>query len=719
LTSENNPENGLTQYFNDTDPGTVGTACPGPYNGDLVKRYDAVGNTTCYAYDSLHRVTSITYSGSYASSTPNKYFVYDSATVNGATMANAKGHLAEAYTATCSTCSRITDEGFSYSVRGEVADIYQMTPHSGGYYHVNAIYWAHGVLNQLSGLPGLPTVSYGVDGEGRPYSTSAASGQNPVSSTSYNVFSEPTQVNFGSSDNDAFSYDGNTGRMTQYQFNVNNQSNTGALTWNANGTLNQLGITDAFNSMNNQTCNYTHDDLVRIATANCGSVFSGTYTYDAFGNINKTGTFSFQPTYSPTSNRMSSLPGYTPTYDANGNMLADSLHSYAWDAEGRPVTTDTVSVTYDALGRMVEQNLSGTYTEIAYAPTGNKLALMSGQTLQKAFVPLPGGATAVYNSSGLAYYRHPDWLGSSRLASTPSRGVYFDSAYGPFGEPYAQSGTADLSFTGQNQDTVAALYDFYFREYGIQGRWPFPDPAGLAAVDPTNPQSWNRYTYVLNEPLSYIDPLGLFTFNHRKKDDEQLDINDAKNASNRVGCSVSIGLLILYFTSCPFNAGAARGGWQHLFEKLASFAEQAVKAACSAVPDAFTNGVGGDAGLFMTGGGQIGTIANGRTGEFSFYATGDASFGLISFDAFVAAGFVMNLPANSNLNTNAYVSRAFGFYRFGGSGGSGSYQATAGPSFSPATAAKQVSATRVSPSIPLLGYALNLPRAACKLATGH
>ena len=37
-----------------------------------------------------------------------------------------------------------------------------------------------------------------------------------------------------------------------------------------------------------------------------------------------------------------------------------------------------------------------------------------------------------------------------------------------------------------------------------------PDPAGLGAVDPTNPQSWNRYAYVLNNPLSSVDPTGLF-----------------------------------------------------------------------------------------------------------------------------------------------------------------------------------------------------------------
>jgi RHS repeat-associated protein len=42
-----------------------------------------------------------------------------------------------------------------------------------------------------------------------------------------------------------------------------------------------------------------------------------------------------------------------------------------------------------------------------------------------------------------------------------------------------------------------------------QGRWLTPDPAGLAAVDPTNPQTWNRYAYVGNSPVSYNDPSGL------------------------------------------------------------------------------------------------------------------------------------------------------------------------------------------------------------------
>jgi RHS repeat-associated protein len=53
------------------------------------------------------------------------------------------------------------------------------------------------------------------------------------------------------------------------------------------------------------------------------------------------------------------------------------------------------------------------------------------------------------------------------------------------------------------------LGDALYREYSIpQGRWISPDPAGLAAVDPSNPQSWNRYAYVRNNPLALVDPTG-------------------------------------------------------------------------------------------------------------------------------------------------------------------------------------------------------------------
>jgi RHS repeat-associated protein len=185
----------------------------------------------------------------------------------------------------------------------------------------------------------------------------------------------------------------------------------------------------------------------------------------------------------------------------------DSIHTYTWDGYGNATTIDGIGIIYDALDRMVEQNYSNKNTEFIYAPTGFKMQIMNGQSATDDFVPLPGGGSVVYTAT-LAFYRHPDWLGSSRFASTSARAMYSDVAYAPFGETYAQSGF-DISFTGMNRDTSNGLYDFPYREYSTQGRWSQPDPAGLAAVDPTNPQSWNRYAYVMNNPLALTDPTGL------------------------------------------------------------------------------------------------------------------------------------------------------------------------------------------------------------------
>jgi RHS repeat-associated protein len=92
--------------------------------------------------------------------------------------------------------------------------------------------------------------------------------------------------------------------------------------------------------------------------------------------------------------------------------------------------------------------------------------------------------------------------------------VYYDGAYAPYGENYAETGTTDPVFAGMDQDTISSgpypLYDALYREYHpVWGRWVSPDPAGLAAVNPANPQSWNRYAYVTNNPLALVDPMGL------------------------------------------------------------------------------------------------------------------------------------------------------------------------------------------------------------------
>jgi RHS repeat-associated protein len=554
LTYESNPETGVTQYVydsltSDTNCGTISSP------GDLVKKVDAIGNVACFTYDGLHRITGISYPNALPA-TPAKVFVYDSATVNGTTMALTAGRLAEAYT--CATCTptptKLTDIGFSYSARGEITDVYESTPHSAGYNHVNASYWAHGPVATLS-LVGssIPTISYGgLDGEGRITTVTAGTSTTLTSGVTYTTSgtTEPigslTAMAYGSGDSDSFTYDTSTGRLTGYTFNMNGSvAKSGSLTWNPNGSLGQLAVTDNLNSANDQTCSYSADDLARIASASCSNssttLWGQTFAYDPFGNIDKTASagVSFLPTYNLATNQYSTLPGCAVTYDNDGHLTNDCSYSYSWLADG---TLDTatldvnsglpVTLTYDALGRVAEQARGATYTEVVYAPGGAKLALMTGATMKKAFVPLPDGGTAVYTTasgSNLAYYRRSDWLGSSRLASTSTAptSAYTDVEYAPFGEAYDLVGNSDLNFTGQNQDTLGGAsigeYDFLFREYNPQqGRWISPDPAGMNAVSLGSPQTWNRYAYVVNSPLNAVDRLGLQMFRNGTSQDASL-----------------------------------------------------------------------------------------------------------------------------------------------------------------------------------------------------
>ena len=570
LISETNPEtNGLTtNYTYDSD--SSGT-CTGTFNGDLVKRVDTKGNTVCYQYDVIHRVTQVTYpSGPDSTNTPAKTFVYDSATLSGTAMSNAKGHLAEAYTG--SSTSKKTDEFFSYSVRGELTDVWESTLNSGGYYHVSATFWENHALKSLgSNVTGVPNQTYGVDAMGRTATVSAGSGQNPVTSTSYNLSTYTYSTTFGSGDSDQFTLDPSTGRTTKYVFNVGSNSDTGQLNWNQNGSLGGFTITDTIPSTSDtQSCSYTHDDLSRISSVGCKNgttnVWNQNFTYDVFGNITKTvpsgGTgISFQPTYSTSTNWITGLPGgITTTTDNNGQVTYDGTHHYTWDAEGKMLTVDTTTVTHDALGRTVEESISGSFTQIVYGPLGGKFATMSVQTLVKAFIPLPS-AQAIYTSTGLTYYRHKDYIGSSRLATTPSRTLYSAGSYGPFGESYKQSGTTDVSFTGVDQDAVSGRYDFAFREYNPNaGRWISPDPAGLAAVNFADPQTWNRFAYVGNSPLARWDD-GMSECNY-----------DACVYADSDGSGMPNGVIDIYSllpasgSSTPVGTGStgAGGGWPNL-----------------------------------------------------------------------------------------------------------------------------------------------------------
>jgi RHS repeat-associated protein len=367
-------------------------------------------------------------------------------------------------------------------------------------------------------------------------------------------------------DVDSFSYDPNTYRPTNLTYTIKPSSGSynvaSALTWNANGSLRQFQYTDGNPSPLSQTCTYSADDLSRIASVNCGnSTWAQNFSYDAFGNINKTvpsgatGT-SYQAAYSTVTNQVSG----GPSYDANGNQLTSTPAALTWNALNQPITVNSTTATYDALGRMVEKGSGSTYTQFVFRPSGAILAVYSGG-LTKGTIPLPGGSTAIYNGSGLNYLRHTDWLGSSRLATTWAHAVYSKEAYAPFGETYNEVGTPDRSFTGQDQDVAtgsggAGVYDFLFRKYDPSaGRWLSPDPYGWNAVNQTAPQSLNRYAYAQNDPLSFYDPNGLNICYYGDPADVTID-NDPTDwdDSSREDCAAQGGRNVIIDSSVTVNS---------------------------------------------------------------------------------------------------------------------------------------------------------------------
>jgi len=423
-------------------------------------------------------------------------------------MVNVKGRVAEAYTAATVAGTKVTDEGFSYTARGEMSDVYQWSTHSGGWYHTTATYFENGALTTLAGISG-GTWNFGLDGKGRPNTTLQGT-TNEVTGVTFNAASQPLIITLGLGDKDTYTYDDNTGRMASYDFAIKATPVhfTGMPTWNPNGTLRGLTVVDGINAgADSEVCDYgdaTHagyDEIGRLIRVNCWNgataVWGQNFAYDAYDNLSKTvptgqtGT-TWAPNYNSDNNRYS-----TATYDSNGNVLTDTFHTYTWNQDNHPKTiTDAgLTMTYDAFGRMVEKYNGTTYQQELISPIG-PVALMTGQTVTQFRIPLPGGATALNGIN----FEHKDWLGSASFVSNRNRTSTAARLFSPYGEIYNNVGiTGDVDFTGDRQDLVAGLYDTPNRELNPSGRWISPDPAGA---------SWNAYQYSTN-PMRETDPSGL------------------------------------------------------------------------------------------------------------------------------------------------------------------------------------------------------------------
>ena len=167
-----------------------------------------------------------------------------------------------------------------------------------------------------------------------------------------------------------------------------------------------------------------------------------------------------------------------------------------YDAENRQVYVkdglgNVYQYTYDGLGQRVSRQLnSGTPTNYVHDAFGNLAAEYNP--------PVAAACTTCYVSW--------DHLGSTRMVTDASGSIVSRQDYLPFGVeiPRTWSVVDGLSpkFTGQDHD-AETLLEFYQARYlaaGL-GRFMSVDP-GNAGADPTDPQTWNMYGYVRNNPLA-------------------------------------------------------------------------------------------------------------------------------------------------------------------------------------------------------------------------
>lgn len=227
----------------------------------------------------------------------------------------------------------------------------------------------------------------------------------------------------------------------------------------------------------------------------------------------------------------------TYTYDPNGNASTRNGYTVGWTSYNYPtsLTTATESVSYSY--GPDRQRWKETYT----SSSGTETTYRAGKLFEVAYYAEP-------NLGVLAHYRHYVYAGNELVSiddrSTAAAPLYYvvsdhqgsyssietganpgtnfvSESFTPFGnrrsgESWSGAPGADESninivsrrgFTDESTLGVSmGLNHLNGRvEDSITGRFISADPLG---IDPANTQSYNRYSYVLNNPLTHTDPSG-------------------------------------------------------------------------------------------------------------------------------------------------------------------------------------------------------------------
>ena len=557
LTSSTNPESGTTHYCYTTTspcvtPDTGTTLCSGDPSATCT-RTDALSITTTYSYnDALNRLTSKAYSGG----TPTASFSYDETSVTlgswtSPTLNYPKHRLTHTTTKSGSTLLTATVQ--DYDQMGRPENYWQCTPLNCGTSSIWAAQYIYDKAGDVTSWnhPAGFTITHTINGARQisKATSSISDSTDPVTlaTAAYTAFGSLSTLTNGCvgtgciSVQETYAYNkrlqaavielGQSSNHSQYNCRVydyyagvQNASRCSESSSNWPTGTNDNGNVAGYHYFGNSSlvhCPvYTYDAVNRLTNAtvtNCGStqLFNQTYSYTGDGSTGQYGNMSCTPsapkcvnlTYNATSNHITTS-GYA--YDAAGDVTGDGTYTYTWDGEGRLTIvkngggTAISTNTYNALGQRVRDVTSTATTDEAYGAGGNLLWRYTGSTsTNRSFVPLNGRPLAEYYSSA-TLFDHLDELGSIVAGTFYDGTLCQERLFYPWGELWQGSGSCGMQQTFAelpDYDSETDQYNTLNRHYTPIGRWMSPDPSGSKAADPKDPQTWNMYAYVQNNPF--------------------------------------------------------------------------------------------------------------------------------------------------------------------------------------------------------------------------
>ena len=202
------------------------------------------------------------------------------------------------------------------------------------------------------------------------------------------------------------------------------------------------------------------------------------------------------------------------SYDENGNLISSSGKSFKYNAENQMVKVSFGSAyvaRFISDGDGQRRKRVDNYGTVIYAGPHYERNVGTGTdtsdvTTKLYWVQLgPFRRLIAVRKGGALSFIHHDHLGSTKAISGTSGGPM---KYYPYGSTFqeVQNPPTDNLYTGQKRDLSTGLY-FYGARYFSPAIGMFLQPDSIVP-NPGNPQSLNRLSYCLNNPLKYIDPSG-------------------------------------------------------------------------------------------------------------------------------------------------------------------------------------------------------------------